>query len=56
MMQALELLQLEKSTSQDKVTLISEEIKSVAIAIIELRLSECISLSVNQSVSRNSAK
>jgi len=37
MMQALELLQLEKTT------LISEEIKPVAIAIIELCLSEGIS-------------
>ena len=36
MMLALELLWLEKDTSQDKATLISEEIKPVAIAIIEL--------------------
>ena len=36
MMLALGLLWLEKDTSQDKATLISEEIKPVAIAIIEL--------------------
>jgi len=40
MMQALELLRLAKSTSPGKATLNSEEIKPVAIAIIELRLSE----------------
>ena len=49
--------------SRDKVTLNSEEIKPVAIAIIDLRLSEgiiqsvsqsLISLSVDQSVSKNS--
>ena len=39
-MQALDLQQL---VSQDKVMLISEEIKPVAIAIIELPLSEGIS-------------
>jgi len=43
MMQALELLRLGKSTSPDEATLNSEEIKPVAIAIIELRLSERIS-------------
>ena len=40
MMQALELLQLWKGISPDEVTLNSEEIKPVAIAIIELRLSD----------------
>ena len=50
MMQALELLQLAKGTSPDRVTLKSEEIKPVAIAIMELRL-----LSVSQSV-ENSVK
>ena len=42
-MQALELLRLAKRTSPDEVTLNSKEIKPVAIAIIELRLSEGIS-------------
>jgi len=42
-MQALELLQLAKGMSLDEATLNSEEIKPVAIAIIELRLSEGIS-------------
>jgi len=41
--------------SQDEATLISEEIKPVALAIIELYLSECISQSFSQSV-ENSAK
>ena len=40
MMQALELLQLSKGTSPDKAMLNSEEIKPVALAIIELRLSK----------------
>ena len=40
MMQSLER---RKSTSRDEVTLNSEKIKPVAIAIIELRLSEGIS-------------
>ena len=48
MMQAMELLRLAKSTSPDKATLNSEEIKPVAIAIIELRLSECISKGVSE--------
>ena len=52
MMQALELLWLAKGTPRDEATLNSEEIKPVAIAIIELRLSEGISKSVSQSVSR----
>ena len=38
--------------SRDKVTLIGEEIKPLAIAIIELRLSEGISQSVSRSVGR----
>ena len=42
-MQALELLQLAKRTSSDEATLYSEESKSVAIVVIELCLSECIS-------------
>ena len=43
-----------KGTSRDEVTfnMYSEEIKPVAIAIIELRLPEGISQSVNQSVSQ----
>jgi len=43
MMQALELLWLAKGTSWDEVTLISEEIKPVAITIIKLCLSKGIS-------------
>ena len=35
-MQLLELMQLAKGTAQDKVTLISEKLKHVAIVIIEL--------------------
>jgi len=55
-MQALELLQfLQKGMSPDKVTLNSEEIKPVALAIIELHLSEGISWSVSQLV-QNSVK
>ena len=42
-----------KSTSPDEATLNSEEIKSVAIAIIELHLSECISKGESQSVSQS---
>ena len=53
MMQAMELLQLAKGTSLDEATLNSEEIKPVAIAIIELRLSERISQSISQSVSQS---
>ena len=45
MMQALELLRL---ASPDEATLNSEETKPVALAIIELRLSECISRSVSK--------
>ena len=47
-MQALEMLQLTKSTSPDEATLNSEEIKPVALAIIKLSLSEGISQSVSQ--------
>ena len=46
MMQALELLRLAKRL--DETTLNSEEIKPVALAIIELRLSKGISLLVSQ--------
>jgi len=42
----------QKGTSQDEATLNSEEIKPVALAIIELCLSEDLSQSVSQSVSR----
>jgi len=43
MMQALELLRLANGTSLDEATLNSEDIKPVAIAIIELHLSKGIS-------------
>ena len=46
-MQTLELLQLEKGTSRGEVTLISEAIKAVAIAIIKLLWHESISKSVS---------
>ena len=45
----MQALQLAKRTSPDEVMLNNEEIKSLALAIIELRLSEG---SVSQSVSR----
>ena len=48
MMQKLELMQLAKDTSPDKVTLNSEEIKVVDIEVIELRLSEGISKGVSE--------
>jgi len=49
MMQGLELLRLtKKGTSQEETTLKSEEMKHVAIAIIELPLSEGIGKSVIQ--------
>ena len=48
MMQALWLLQLVKGTSQDEATSISKEIKFVALAVLELCLSECISKQVSQ--------
>ena len=47
MMQALELLWLVKSISQDEVMLNSEEIKPVTLPIIELHLSESISQSIS---------
>jgi len=43
-MQALLQLRLLKGTSQDEATLISEEIKSLAPAVLELCLSEGISI------------
>ena len=43
MMQALQLLWLWKGKSQDEMTLISEEIESVALDVLELCLSEGIS-------------
>ena len=49
MMRSLELLWLTKGTSLDEAMLKSEEIKPVALAAIELRLSEGISQSVSQS-------
>ena len=52
MMQALELLQLAKGTSQDKATLNNEEIKPATLVIIELCLSEGISQSVENSVTK----
>ena len=48
----MELLRLAKSTSLEKVTLNSIEIKPVAITIIELCLSEGISKLVNQLVNQ----
>ena len=48
----IQALEQQKGTFRDEATLNSEEIKGVAIAIIELRLSEGISKSVSQSVSR----
>ena len=45
-MEALELQRLAKGTSLDEVTLNSEQIKPIALAVIELRLSEGTSQSV----------
>ena len=55
MMQVLKLLWLTKRHISGEATLNSEEIKSVAIAIIELhlRLSERISKGVSESVSQS---
>ena len=54
MMQALKLLRLMKRhVSRDEATLISEEIKPVAITIIELLLSEGINQLVNQLASQS---
>jgi len=47
-MQALQLLQLANGTSLDEVTLSTEEIKPIAIGIIELCLSEGISKGVSE--------
>ena len=52
MMEVLELLQLAKGMFRDKVTLNSKKIKSVAIAIIDLRLSEGIIKLLSKSVSQ----
>ena len=46
------VLRLVKSTSRDEVILIIEEIKSVALAVLELRLSEGISKYISKSVNR----
>jgi len=54
MMQAVELLRLAKRHVSGQATLYSEEIKPVALAIIELHLSEGITQSVSQS--ENSVK
>ena len=53
MKNALYILQYAKGTSPAKVTSNSEKIKPVALAIIELRLSEDISQSVSQSGSQS---
>ena len=53
MMQALELQQWLKGTSWDEATLNNGEIKSIALAVIELCLSEGISQSVSQSDSQS---
>ena len=42
-MENTECCSWQKGTSWDEVTLISEEMKAVAKAVIKLRLSECIS-------------
>ena len=56
MMWALELLRLQKGTSRDKATLNSEEIKPIALVVIELYLSEGISQSDSQSYSKSVEK
>jgi len=53
MMQALECYGWRKSMSPDEATWNSEEIKAVAIAVIESRLSKGISQSVGRSVDRS---
>ena len=55
-MQALELQQWLKGTSWDEATLNNGEIKSIALAVIELCLSEGISQSVSQTVSTKICK
>ena len=52
MMQALELQRLVKGTSWDEAMLNSEEIKSIPLLVIELRLSEGVSQSDSQPVSQ----
>ena len=52
MMQALELQWLAKGTSLDEATLHGEEIKPIALVVIELRLSEGVSQSVRYVVSQ----
>ena len=51
MMQVLELLQLTKGTTQGEATSKSAKIKPIALAVIELHLSEGISEWVSKSVS-----
>jgi len=55
-MQALELQHWLKGTSWDEATLNSEEIKSIALSVIELCLSEGIGQSVSQSVRQSVEK
>ena len=50
-LKTLHILQYAKGTSRAEVTLNSEKIKPVAIAVIELRLTEGISQAVSQAVS-----
>jgi len=52
-MQALEPQRLAKSTSRDEATVNSEQIKPIALAVIELCLSEGISQIVSQSVEKS---
>ena len=52
MMRTLELQRLAKGPSRDEAMLNSEEIKPIALVIIELRLSERISKGVSWSVSQ----
>jgi len=52
MIQALKLQQLVKGTSWDEAILNSEEIKPIVLVVIELHLSEGVSQSDSQSVSR----
>ena len=52
MKNALYVLRYAKNTCRAEATSNSEKIKPVALAVIELRLSEGISQSVTQSVSR----
>ena len=52
----MKLQQLAKGTSWDEVTLNSEEIKPIALAVIELHLSEGISQIVSQIVNQSVEK